>query len=187
MFLKSIIFVLTTIFSLCSWASIENGLWHTHCQRGLKKQQIYKNGHVVTLEDFHHDADCRDRAFRFETAGFVRFYAEPAHYIEFRYESIQLTLYRDILTEDFNRRRVCGFSDWQIGHPRTITGLRCALFTSDFEVTVPPAGQTRYGIYLREGNSLYYGQLTQEFDGSTPERRPQQLNRSIEYIFQTTP
>lgn len=186
MFLKPVILILTVFLSSAAYAAIEDGLWQTACLRGLKKQQIYKNHHITTHEDFHQDAACNDHSFRFTTTGALHFNSEPNHFIEFTYESIYLTLYKDVLISDFNTRKVCGFDDWQLGQSREITGLRCALFTVDFEAPIPPNGHTRYGIYLREGLSLYYGQLTQELDGSTPERRPQQFNRSTEYIFQKT-
>lgn len=184
--MRIFIWALLLLMTTPIWAQIPDGLWVTPCQHGLKREQVYNKSLSTTTEYFHHEANCRDLALSFTTVGPVHFNLDIAnpHFIEFTYDSISLTLHKQSLVDNFRQRQVCGIQDWQMNQPQLITGLQCALFTTDSLVQVPQAGQRRYGIYEIRGPHLYYGQLTQETDGSSVERRPTEFNRSIEYTFQ---
>lgn len=183
---KSLIsaFILLLAAPTISFAYIKSGLWNTACERGLFKKQIYINEFVSTEEHFHQNAGCSDLSFIFTTDGFVDFPTNEKKYINFIYDKIFLSLHKEISVNDFNARKVCGFNDWKLSEKKEITGLKCALFNVNSEAQIPSAGQRRYGLYLVIEDKLYYGQLNQTYDGSSPERRPQQINRTTEYIFQ---
>ena len=179
-------FILCLATPLISFAYIKSGLWQTSCERGLFKKQIYINYFVSTEEHFHQNAGCSDLSFVFTTDGFVEFPANEKNFINFIYDKIFLSLHKEISVADFNARKVCGFDNWQLGERKEITGLKCALFNVNSEAQIPRAAQRRYGLYLVTEDTLYYGQLNQTYDGSTPSRRPQQINHSTEYIFQNS-
>jgi hypothetical protein len=177
-------FILFLASPTISFAYIKSGLWNTACERGLLKKQIYINEFVSTEEHFHQNVSCSNLSFIFTTDGYIEFSANEKNFINFIYDKIFLSLHKEISVNDFNSRKVCGFDNWSLGEKKEITGLKCALFNVNSEAQIPTAGQRRYGLYLVIENKLYYGQLNQTYDGSSPERRPQQINRSTEYIFQ---
>lgn len=174
------------LFSLGAHAQISPGLWSTECLKGLKKEQTYFAKTVLTEEHFYHDTLCTNPAFLFSTDGRVAFPTEDQTHIDFVFVSIFLTLYKEAIANDFNQREVCGLKTWEVLMPQNITGLQCALFSAK-PAQIPTAGDLRYGIFSVEGDKLYYGQLSQQTDGSAPNTRPKNFNRITEYIFQHSP
>lgn len=192
-FAKINLFVLILSLPLISVAQIASGLWSTGCQNGLKKEQIYgSNNRVITTESFFQDKDCSDESFRFQTIGLVSYYsvseniAAPENFIDFLYEEINLTVFKQNVISDFNTRKVCGYTDWATAQAQNITGLKCAIFNLNRPTKIPSAGETKYGIYLSNDGKLYYGQLTQELNATSPEKRPNQINYKTEFLFQPT-
>lgn len=190
-FAKINLLVLIVSLPLISAAQITSGLWSTGCQNGLKKEQIYgRNNRVITTESFFQDKNCTDESFRFQTIGFVSYYTTPENssapesFIDFLYEEIYLTVFKQNVISDFNSRKVCGYSDWATTQAQNITGLKCAIFNLNRPTKIPSAGETKYGIYLSNGGKLYYGQLSQELNATSPEKRPNQINFGTEYSFQ---
>lgn len=182
-FAKLNVFVFILILPLVSNAQIKSGFWSTGCQNGLKKEQVYgHNNRVITTESFYQDKNCTDESFRFQTIGLVS-YSTPENYIDFLYEEIFLTVFRQNVISDFNSRQVCGYSDWAASQAQEITGLKCAIFNLNRPTKIPSAGETKYGIYLINDGKLYYGQLTQELNATSPEKRPTQINFATEYSY----
>lgn len=185
MFFKWNILLLVVFVSPTLKAQISPGLWRTTCQAGLFKEQILlDNRQIILTEHFHQDANCKDISFRFQTSGDISYAIDYPHYIDFVYSDIELTLFKQIVVDNFNQRKVCGLDNWKIAEPQTITGLKCAMFNLHKETQIPRRLDRKYGIFSIENNKLFYGKLTQNHDGSSPEKRPQQLDQAIEYIFQ---
>lgn len=184
--MKTLLTLASAVFLISSHsqASVAPGLWSTGCVRGLKKEQNYHTRLVVTDEHFYQDANCADESFLFSTRGRVEYPSENATYVDFVYIDIRLSVFKKLVIDDFNSRKVCGESNWELSVPKSITGKSCALFNMQKESKIPSAGDIRYGIYGLENNKLYYGKLTQGQDSSSPQKRPTELNRTIEYIFQ---
>ncbi len=183
---KSNLFFLTLFSTLNLHAEINSGLWSTDCLNGLKKRQTYEKGFVSTDEIFHQDRNCEDLSFTFTTTGTVSYIVDEPLSLNFVYDRLFLTLSKETLIEDFNARSVCGINRWT-SEPMEITGLKCALFSFSSETQIPRSGDVRYGIFSVENDRLYYGQLSKNFDSSTPARRPQELNRTTVYIFRSSP
>ncbi len=184
---KTVLLVISLWLPLVCQAQITSGLWTTNCKDGLKKEQIYENNNrIVSTENFHSDQTCQNRSFSFQTIGQVSYYEESDQFIDFLYYEIFLTLFKQELILDFNQRKVCGISDWKLSQPQNITGLKCAIFNIGKETKIPSAGEIKYGIFQMNQNKLYYGQLSKEFNSTTPERRPMQINFLTEYIFQNS-
>ncbi len=186
MFVKKFLPLPFLLFSLGAHAFIAPGFWSTDCLKGLKKEQTYFAKRVLTEEHFFQDGLCSQKAYLFSTDGRVEFPSEDQTYIDFVYVSIFLTVFKEETVNNFNRREVCGKKNWMTGMPQNITGLKCAIF-SDKPAQIPAAGNLRYGIFSVEGDKLYYGKLNQSQDGSSPETRPKNLNRTTEYIFRHSP
>lgn len=185
MTIQSLIFNVIFVYSAGALAQINPGLWSTQCLKGLiKSQTLGTNNEIRLSENFYQDAACTQASFEFKTNGAVFFNSEQPLFIDFVYEDIQMTLYKNNLVVDFNSRKVCGFDNWKIAEPQDITGRLCAIFNIGKETQIPRRNDFKYGIYSIENEKLYYGKLSSQFDGNSPEKRPQQLNRIIEYIFQ---
>ena len=185
MIIKLNILALILFFSFTSEAQITNGLWSTGCQHSLKKEQIYgRNNRVISTESFYQDTKCTDESFRFQTIGLVNYYENSNSFIDFIYEELYLSLFKQNVVEDFNTRKVCGHDNWVIAEAQNITGRECAIFNINKPTRIPAAGDFKFGIFQILEGKLYYGKLTQNLDGSSPQKRPLEINYFIEYIFQ---
>ena len=183
-FTKTNLFVLAFSLPFICVAQIAPGLWSTGCQNGLKKEQIYgRNNRVFTNEGFYQDKDCTEESFRFQTIGLVSYYPSSEFFIDFLYEEIFLTVFKQNVVLDFNLRKVCGYTDWAASQAQNITGLQCAVFNLNRPTKIPSAGETKYGIFQSVEGKLYYGKLSQELNASSPEKRPNQINFLTEYLF----
>ena len=185
--LNMLLLALSLQISQVTHAQIANGIWSTKCINSQQKIQIYRSSHVVSIEKFYSDSQCLDESIRFQTTGSINYSHENISFIDFEYKEIQVIPFKQNIIDDFNTRKVCGFSQWKPGEAQNITGLRCAIFNLYKETQIPQLGDRKYGIYLIENAKLYYGQLTKTLDGSSSEKRPNQINTSIEYIFRSSP
>lgn len=153
-----------------------SGEWITPCDRGLRKTQVIDGDVATTTEFFHHDRFCNVESFRFKTAGTIKTFPNQPAWIDFAYSEIEITVFVKEVVEDFNARKVCGFTNWSVAMPQQITGLNCALFNMNKETKIPSAGDMKFGIYKIETDHLYYGQMTKEKDSSSPEKRPSEFS-----------
>ena len=184
---KATLLVLSYLLSTLCQAQVTSGLWTTNCNNGLINEQTYSaNNRVISTESFHSDQNCQKISFRFQTTGLVSYYKGSDKFIDFIYGEIFLTLFKQEFISDFNQRKVCGLSDWTLSQAQNITGLKCAIFNISKEAQIPPAGEIKYGIFQMNQGKLYYGQLSKEFNSSTPAVRPTQINFFTEYIFQNS-
>lgn len=168
------ILVLITILSAASpgWAVIE-GAWVQPCHDGLAKLQINQNSISRTTESFHIDKNCQSKSFTFEVTGHLK--TEADSWLDFSYEEIFLTVFVQSVIDDFNTRLACGLGTWEKAVPQRITGLNCAIFNYHRETQIPRTGDMKFGIYKVIGARLYFGALSLDRDGSSPEKRPQRL------------
>ena len=75
--------------------------------------------------------------------------------------------------------RTCGYGDWKVGKPKDVTGCK--------DLGMPSAGDQHFDIYgvkspTRDGSTaetLQFGKLDAELNGSTPEKRPVKLGDSL--------
>ncbi|MFZ3231261.1 MAG: hypothetical protein WA160_13720 [Pseudobdellovibrio sp.] len=151
------------------------------CSNGLRKEQIVTNFDVSTTEFFHHDKNCAKESFRFRTTGQIAFNDDHPNWINFTFASTELTVFVSEVIADFNKRSVCGFTNWIAAEAKVITGLKCALFNYNKDTQIPRVGDLKYGIYSVDNERLFYGQMTQEKDGSSAGKRPNSY--SLEFLI----
>ena len=167
------------LFAPKAKANALSGIWRTGCLQGISKQQGFTESRSQTTESFFQDKNCSLPAFQFVTNGEIQFPEQNSEFINFTYASVELTVYTQEVVADFNSRNVCGFSDWQTAQKKIITGLKCALFNAKKETQIAKVNDKKFGIYRLEQDKLYFGQLTREMDGSSPEKRPLKLNPEV--------
>jgi hypothetical protein len=85
-----------------------------------------------------------------------------------------LTVYDSATANSWDQAKFCGISDWDVGIPRDVTGRDCSGHA------MPRAGDKEYDLYLRESASkLWTGLKSPALDGSTPEKRPRDIDRTV--------
>ncbi len=171
------------LYSTSAKASIKQGNWNISCRDGLSKTlNLSETGQSQTSERFHQDRTCQHLSFEFITSGRIEFSPIEENQIDFTYSQIQLVVHIEEVIRDFNERAVCGLTNWKRSEAQTITGLKCALFNINKPTPIPKAEDKKYGIYKIESDKLFFGRLSKEFDGSSPEKRPQEYDL-IPYLF----
>ncbi len=168
---SSVLFALTAfILSLNAQASQTlEGVWLRPCHTQSLQVQEFSGELSSLTELFFEDASCSSPFLAFFNDGTVQ---TNQNEMNFKFQKVFIKLYADNLVQDFNQRAVCGIKDWKKSSLQEITGLSCALFQNRKSIQVPRAGDMRYGIWKIENSLLYFGQLTPEKNGLTPEKRP---------------
>ena len=166
-------------FALGSEAALE-GKWATGCLKADKSTQsevMTMNGNNldVIVQGFS-DQGC---ATRFMTANLTGTFkmgpdsqmVKDAKESELIYSTLTLTFHSSEIVGYLITLNVCGYSDWQVDQPKNVLGQTCD------KTVMPKAGDTRYNlITLPMNNRLFLGKETKEFDGSTPDKRPRELD-----------
>lgn len=145
------------------------GHWVQPCQTQTIRAEVFAGTSVSLIERYNYRPDCSEPLMEIQNIG--TFTTEGRH-MDFTFERITITLWHDLMIQDFNGRSVCGFSDWKIGETRDVTGMYCALITGGKPVKISDPGSQRFGIYKIEKEKLYFGQLEPGHDALTPEKRP---------------
>lgn len=150
------------------------GIWVRPCYQGGMQIQMIEDNSDTANEIFYEDAQCRTPLLAFVNDGTFEIHDKQ---INFEFQKVSLVLHSDKVVADFNQRSVCGKTDWKKNSPAEITGLQCALFQEHKLVQVPRAGEMRFGIWQVKETKLFFGLLTRELNGSTPEKRPVDLDQ----------
>ncbi len=145
------------------------GLWLRPCSDGGAQVQKFEGSTSTTTEIFYKDLECSIPLMSFVNTGYIKIQSQQ---IDFSFENVLIILYSDQLVENFNRRSVCGKSNWQRATTTIITGLRCALFQQTKLVSIPRSGDMRFGIWKLEDQKLYFGKLSNEENGLSIDKRP---------------
>ena len=145
------------------------GLWLRSCHSGSIQVQDFSGNKSASNEIFFQEADCHSPMLAFLNDGAFKVEGQN---IDFQFDTVSMVLYTDSLVSDYNSRAVCGKTDWRKNAVKEITGLKCALFQPSKLIQTPLKGEMRFGIWKRDLSKLYFGQLSREQNGTTPEQRP---------------
>lgn len=87
------------------------------------------------------------------------------------YSSMTMTLNFGKTVEYMNSIEFCGYSDWKLDQPKNLLGRKCST------KKMPASGDTNFGlISLANSDEFLMGKETEQFDGSTLESRPRELD-----------
>lgn len=96
--------------------------------------------------------------------------------IDYYFRASYLTTASDMVTDVFNAASVCGYSDWQMGIAKNVTGLDCG------GLVIPAEGSRLYQSFKIESNHLFFGDTSVPGeDGASPSRRPRRLQLNVSY------
>lgn len=162
-----------SIIPLASKASpaLLEGEWIRPCENGVIRSETFSRNTVIFGERFHYDRACAQGAFELLMGGL---YGVRAHEMDFRSTDALAKPLDERIAMTWNQQAVCGFRDWKVGEAKLVTAMACDFFSLGSPFQVPPRGLLRYGIWKIEGNRLYLGLMTAEFDASTPQKRPRE-------------
>ena len=150
-----------------------DGLWKQDCRSNTIRTESFAGPSVTLEENYFTDAACTKPIMQFKNTGT---YIVINEQMDFRFVSVSTTLQMDAMVDDFNRRQVCGFTDWKINEEKELAGLICRFFNEATNTQVPKTDDMRYGIYKIKADYLFLGQLTPTKNALTPEARPTEWN-----------
>jgi hypothetical protein len=158
------------------------GSWMTSCytdqERNLKKDLYIVSSQIYSTESLYTDSSCLELQIKLEQV--TAYDTAPSDFVPSA-TAVDLTAQRSFMTvfdsgtvTSWNHARFCGINDWDVGIPREVTGRDCGGHA------MPKSGDKDYDLYLRDGSSrLWIGLRTQTFDGSTPDKRPHEVDHKV--------
>lgn len=172
---------LSVFFSVLSFAGDLDGHWKQDCARGYLKEEHFLGDSATYTEHNFRDLSCLTPSVDSVSRGTLvpgNPLLDPlgASELDFVFSSVGFTP-RDQAAADFYESiSLCGLTGWKVNEEKDITGLVCEFFAQGLKMQVPAAGTRKFGIVKREGDSLFFGKLSPERDGSTPFTRPRELD-----------
>jgi hypothetical protein len=156
------------------FAPVLEGRWQQQCTNGNLRIEVFQQQRVSLNEIFFSDKDCRQPSVVFINDG--TFVLPGPGLMDFKFTSVRLRLLTPAAVANFNARKVCGLSDWQVTVEKEISGRSCEIFMIGFPQRIPTAGDMRYGIYQLYNDRLYLGKLSKEHNANTPAARPIEMD-----------
>ncbi|MGZ3653117.1 MAG: hypothetical protein ACXWR1_17330 [Bdellovibrionota bacterium] len=158
-----------------------NGFWSQGCQHGYSREEKFDGAAAVYSERNYWDLECQRPAIETISRGLItpgEALPQPAgaNRLDFTFTSVSLRPVDDQSAESWNQKVLCGFRDWRAGEEREVTGRQCDFFGLGSVVQVPRVGDRRFGIVKQDNDALFFGKLSPGHDGSSPERRPLELD-----------
>lgn len=144
------------------------GEWYQPCRNQVLRMEDFKGNEVTLTENFFGDTTCKTPLLVFLNEG--TYTLPQAGWMNFRFTAVLIRLTDARLVADFNQRKMCGITDWQLNKERTISGQLCEIFYAGQRA--PAAGDMRYGIYRLDNDRLTFGKLSRANNATTPEKRP---------------
>lgn len=162
-----------------------DGKWQTNCyvesSQHLMDTIVIKGGAMsMVMQGFNDGCATPSMAVQVDSTyqiGAGSTHALGADDIDITASKIILTYYNPSVIGQLKQVKFCGISDWEAGVAQDITGKTCGT------TTLPKTGDRSYDIVeLFDEKTLMTGNTTKEFDGSTPQKRPQEININKLYI-----
>lgn len=154
------------------------GLFAQDCANGFRRSQDFRGDQVTYSEENFFDSACEEPSVSSRSYGSYSLGGPvgDAREIDFVFAKVTLEPKSEAVASAYRARLLCGRSDWEEGRETEITGQACDFLNNGGYFNIPAAGDIRYGIVKEEENSLRFGRLSPEFNGSSPERRPRFLD-----------
>jgi hypothetical protein len=158
-----------------------DGAWKQGCGPGIIKEEKFSGETAEYTETNFWEPTCKNAVVQTISRGKINLgeaVREPqgALSIDFTFSSVHMRPLYERTVEIYNKRHVCGISDWALNEEREVTGRECDFFGLGSVMRIPAAGEKRFGIVKVTEGALYFGRLTPEKNGLTPEARPVQLD-----------
>jgi len=170
--MKSLLFILLLIATYHASAQVQNGSYRKGCQ-------VYNDDDYLTTNlDIQHnkwlfthtayeDINCEKPYLQYIKYTKVALNGQIANSINFTYEKVAYRPLTDETATALNLAYWCSKNNWQKDIETEVTGLTCGDF-------IPPQkGEVLYSIFKIEEKSLFLGQGSSDFNGSTESRRHQ--------------
>lgn len=173
--LAQMIFFLLVNAGIALAAPELDGVWRQDCRGAHQREEFFQGESATFTERNFSDLICSRAAIESISRGTIvlgDFLPNGARQIDFVFTSVHMKPSTEQIAEHYRTRRICGYRDWAVGVEREVTGRECDFFGLGSVVRVPAAGSRKFGIVKIEAEALYFGELSLDRDGSTPEKRP---------------
>ena len=173
--------MLAMILPFLAFAGELDGVWRQDCRAGYSREEAFAGAHAAYTERNFRDSACSSLSVETISRGSIslgELVLEPsgARALDFSFESVSLRPIDEKVATLWRERGVCGFRDWRAGVEKEVTGRYCDFFGLGSVVRVPSPGDRKFGIVVPGEGAIFLGRLSPERDGSTPERRPRELD-----------
>lgn len=186
--MKPLLILLPLLLTLSACSGEADGTWSKDCstnELGSGKSSLIVNGESITTSDRNYtDSDCSEEALTFETEAMVEYGSssddvDGATEIDLIVDRVKITPYTKDIADTLNDEEACGYTDWDSGETKDVTGDDC----DGFEAS---EGEKTFQIYKVEETAgkkrLYLGLLDSDHGGKTEEERPEELNSETAFL-----
>ncbi len=173
----TLLFVSSFVFAATEF----DGNWKSSCagqQGGYSTENIKigENKIDYTVAVFG-DAGCTNKYVDLVTVGTLDIgpmsqSIAMAHDTQIIFSKINLTPRSGFVTMMLNSKTMCGYKDWKVNVAKDVSGREC-----DGQ-QMPKIGDATYDLVSLQNSKLFYGEKTEENDGTSPEKRPKKLDTS---------
>lgn len=158
-----------------------DGIWRQDCSRGYSREEAFRGDQAAYSERNFWDGACSQPAVETISEGTVTLgpaVSAPggAREIDFQFTTVSLRPVDVKAAAAWRERGVCGFRDWAAGVAKVVTGRECDFFGLGSVVRVPATGDRKFGVVKAGEGMLFFGRLSPARDGSSPEKRPLELD-----------
>ena len=174
----ALLFVSSLVFS----ANTEyDGTWRAGCAgtQGAYSTEFIKIGDnkIDYNVAVFGDASCTNQYVDLKTSGTIDIGAmsqstEMARDTQIILSKITITPRSAFVAMMLNSKNMCGYNNWKANVEKDVAGKECD------EKQMPKVGDSAYDLVSIQNSKLFYGEKTDENDGTTPEKRPKNLDKA---------
>ncbi len=179
---KSLLFLFLAASPALASPSLD-GVWRQDCQRSYQREERISGSHATFVETNFRDRSCTHPSVKVESRGLLFLgrnviFPIGASELDFLFVGVRLTPLDAEAAAFYESIQLCGLKGWNTGEAKEIGSLLCDFFGQKITFGVPAPGTRKFGVVRALAEELYFGRLSPERDGSTPERRPLELDPS---------
>lgn len=158
-----------------------DGNWHAGCagqQGGYSTENVKIGDNKIDYNiAVFGDASCTNKYVDLMTSGSLDIGAmsqstEMARETQIIFSKITITPRSAFVAMMLNSKNMCGHKDWKVNVAKNVAGEECD------EQKMPKIGDSAYDLVSIQNSKLFYGEKTEENDGTTPEKRPKNLDKT---------
>jgi hypothetical protein len=171
--MKSTVFAVALLGMGTSSQAAIQGLYGSDCLHveGLSayKDMAFDYGTLKQVQTVFGDDECQTPAYDFMFEGPYSL-DETLGFIDYSFTMIRLTPLNASVAENFNHYELCGIKSWEAGKGQDVAGLNCG------GQTIPSLNTSVYDRIRDNKGDIQMGRASSDFNGSTPNHRPVEMD-----------
>jgi hypothetical protein len=164
------------------------GTWQKPCSQQMIRKEIFQSTTASLVETNFSDSSCQLPQLETISEGSFSIgkkvlLTPSGEEMDFYFSRVQMRALSNEVLHWMRENSFCEISNWQLGIFQEITGKTCKFPAG--KISVPKAGEQRFGIFRIEEDRLFFGDLNLEKNGKSPENRPNQWDEiPFKKVFQ---